>query len=251
MVFHPIRSMSYKRLATDSSGGDSPIGISKVTVKIPELTISSTALTSPSKTTPSYKFIRLYGNPESHSFVHSTNPHELPQNRQDAIVDILESDAEDPFTLEPLSRLIAMHRDRKKDFIIARVTTEDPTYPDKFYYSYYAGHHINKVIFRTQPSEGLLHRMKARNPLNNMTIVGDVHYYIVQYKTGKQDSMNSSPVKRDLHAFNEDYQPKSAPILDYINSKLGRKKTLHLVFKINSGHETRAIRRWNKNAKSR
>ncbi len=33
----------------------------------------------------------------------------------------------------------------------------------RLYFNYYAAHHINKVLFRTQPEEGLLHRMKAKN----------------------------------------------------------------------------------------
>ncbi|KAI8621350.1 hypothetical protein BC830DRAFT_1039243, partial [Chytriomyces sp. MP71] len=61
-------------------------------------------------------------------------------------------------------------------FLLARVVTVDPQEETRFYYSYSA-HHINKVLFRTQPEEGLLHRMKAKNPLNNMVIIGDVHYY--------------------------------------------------------------------------
>jgi hypothetical protein len=62
----------------------------------------------------------------------------------------------------------------------------DPNDSMKYYYSYYAAHHINKVLFRTEPSLGLLHRMRAKNPLNNMTIVGDVHYYVVNYRESKK-----------------------------------------------------------------
>ncbi|KAJ3126714.1 hypothetical protein HK098_007170, partial [Nowakowskiella sp. JEL0407] len=69
--------------------------------------------------------------------------------------------------------------DSGKDFIIARAKTDDPNDSSRSYYSYYAAHNINKVLFRTQPEEGLLHRMRAKNPLNNMTIIGDVHYYVV------------------------------------------------------------------------
>ncbi|KNE66233.1 hypothetical protein AMAG_10472 [Allomyces macrogynus ATCC 38327] len=69
-----------------------------------------------------------------------------------------------------------------------------PNDETKFYYSYYAAHHINKVLFRTQPEEGLLHRMKAKNPLNNMTIVGDVSYYRISPSQAHQGSpAGSSP----------------------------------------------------------
>ncbi|KAF9901949.1 hypothetical protein EC991_005467 [Linnemannia zychae] len=96
-----------------------------------------------------------------------------------AIVDELDAMDEDPFTLDSFENLMRMHASKGKDFIIARVTTQDPNDENKHYHSYYGAHQINKVLFRTQPDEGLLHRMKARNPLNNMLVVGDVHYYII------------------------------------------------------------------------
>ncbi|CAG8739046.1 15533_t:CDS:2, partial [Acaulospora morrowiae] len=76
--------------------------------------------------------------------------------------------------------LIQQHAEKGKDFILARVTTADSLDESKTYQSYYSAHHINKVLFRTQPEQGLLHRMKAKNPLNNMNIIGDVHYYVVK-----------------------------------------------------------------------
>ncbi|KAJ3176165.1 hypothetical protein HK101_010497 [Irineochytrium annulatum] len=96
------------------------------------------------------------------------------------IVDVLDSMNEDPFTLETFENMIRLSANAGKDFILARVTTADPDDTSRFYYSYYAAHHINKVLFRTQPEEGLLHRMRAKNPLNNMVIVGDVHYYAIR-----------------------------------------------------------------------
>ncbi|KAF9572590.1 hypothetical protein EC968_009662 [Mortierella alpina] len=95
------------------------------------------------------------------------------------VIDQLDALDEDPFTLDSFENLMRMHANKGKDFILARVTTQDPNDDTKHYYSYYGAHQINKVLFRTQPDEGLLHRMKARNPLNNMLVVGDVHYYIV------------------------------------------------------------------------
>ncbi|KAI8905110.1 hypothetical protein EDD86DRAFT_194205, partial [Gorgonomyces haynaldii] len=102
------------------------------------------------------------------------------------VMDVLEAENEDPFTLETLIDLIRMHCEKNIDFILARVTTGDPQDESKFYYSYYAAHHINKVLFRTQPEEGLLHRMRAKNPLNNMVILGDVHYYIITAEHARQ-----------------------------------------------------------------
>ncbi|KAI7829699.1 hypothetical protein BC939DRAFT_378677, partial [Gamsiella multidivaricata] len=94
-------------------------------------------------------------------------------------MDELDALDEDPFTLDSFENLMRMHASKGKDFILARVTTQDPNDDTKLYHSYYGAHQINKVLFRTQPDEGLLHRMKARNPLNNMLIVGDVHYYMI------------------------------------------------------------------------
>ncbi|KAI9346624.1 hypothetical protein BDR26DRAFT_800031 [Obelidium mucronatum] len=96
------------------------------------------------------------------------------------IIDVIDSMDEDPFTLDSFERMIRAHALKGKDFLIARVATVDPQDETRFYYSYYSAHHINKVLFRTQPEEGLLHRMKAKNPLNNMVIMGDVHYYSIK-----------------------------------------------------------------------
>ncbi|KAF9394256.1 hypothetical protein CPC16_011873 [Podila verticillata] len=95
------------------------------------------------------------------------------------VVAELDAQDEDPFTLDSFENLMRLHAAKGKDFILARVMTQDPNDETKHYHSYYSAHQINKVLFRTQPDEGLLHRMKARNPLNNMLVVGDVHYYII------------------------------------------------------------------------
>ncbi|KAG0328080.1 hypothetical protein BGZ99_006253 [Dissophora globulifera] len=80
-----------------------------------------------------------------------------------AVVEELDAMDEDPFTLDSFENLMRTHASKGKDFILARVTTQDPTDETKLYHSYYGAHQINKVLFRTQPEEGLLHRMKARN----------------------------------------------------------------------------------------
>lgn len=79
------------------------------------------------------------------------------------VVAELDAQDEDPFTLDSFENLMRMHAAKGKDFILARVTTQDPNDESKHYHSYYSAHQINKVLFRTQPDEGLLHRMKARN----------------------------------------------------------------------------------------
>ncbi|CAI2169940.1 12427_t:CDS:2 [Funneliformis geosporum] len=103
-----------------------------------------------------------------------------------SILHSLDATTEDPFTLESFDTLIQQHAEKNKDFIIAKVTTVDPLDELKYYHSFYSGHHINKILFRTQPDQGLLHRMKAKNPLNNMNIIGDVHYYVVKAASVKK-----------------------------------------------------------------
>lgn len=94
---------------------------------------------------------------------------EQGQSAKDQVVGTIDASDEDPFTIESFENLIQLHTEKGKDFIIARVATveanslEDLTGSEHLYYSFYAAHHINKVLFRTQPSEGLLHRMKAKN----------------------------------------------------------------------------------------
>ena len=83
----------------------------------------------------------------------------------------------DPFTLDPLSRLVRLCISHTTDLLLARVTTSSST--GQLFHDIYPAHAINKVLFRTQPEEGLLHRMKCRNPLNNLEVVGDVWYYRV------------------------------------------------------------------------
>lgn len=87
----------------------------------------------------------------------------LPSPMPDEELDVLDAANEDPFTLETLEDLIIMHSEKNLDFILARVTTKDPDDDSRLYYSYYAAHHINKVLFRTETDKGLLHRMKAKN----------------------------------------------------------------------------------------
>lgn len=100
-----------------------------------------------------------------------------PEDPTKTVIDVLDVQNEDPFTLEPFESLIRLHAEKGKDFILARVTTVDPADENKFYYSFYAAHHINKVLFRTQPEEGLLHRMRAKNVCKNF-ILFEVLYSI-------------------------------------------------------------------------
>lgn len=94
-----------------------------------------------------------------------------------AEIDTIDADAHETFTLEEMKRLILSYRNKNKDFLIARVTTPDPEDQTIFYNFYYAAAEINRILFRFESERRLLHRMKVKNPLNNMYIVGQVFYY--------------------------------------------------------------------------
>ncbi|KAI9090803.1 hypothetical protein DFS34DRAFT_584913 [Phlyctochytrium arcticum] len=139
-------------------------------------------------------------------------------DHENVLIEVVDAQAEDPFTLEAFDSLIQMHVDKDKDFILARVTTVDPKDETRFYYSYYAAHHINKVLFRTQPEEGLLHRMKAKNPLNNMTIVGDVHYFVVSAAQLKAQQSAMSPGRASFDSVRSATSMRSITSIRSVNS---------------------------------
>ncbi|CAJ0759573.1 1715_t:CDS:2 [Entrophospora sp. SA101] len=111
----------------------------------------------------SNRFIKLVGYPETLNNDETIETKESKQLSSNLIIKVLDATTEDPFTLESFDTLIQQHAEKNKDFILAKVATADPVDDSKFYYSYYSAHHINKILFRTQPEQGLLHRMKAKN----------------------------------------------------------------------------------------
>lgn len=121
--------------------------------------------------------IKVYGIPES------TNSNECSVSDE---IDEIDANAYETFTLEEIRCLIMAYREKDKDFILARVTTPDPENENLFYNFYYAAAEINRVLFRIESSRRLLHRMKVKNPLNNMFIVGQVLYYKIT--TAEMDS---------------------------------------------------------------
>ncbi|KAI4290756.1 hypothetical protein PAPHI01_0030 [Pancytospora philotis] len=92
-------------------------------------------------------------------------------------LDEIDADETETFTLEEMKKLILSYRKRDKDFLIARVTTPNPDDQSTLYNFYYAAAEINRVLFKFESSRRLLHRMRVKNPLNNMYIVGQVFYY--------------------------------------------------------------------------
>jgi hypothetical protein len=138
----------------------------------------------------------------------------------------LDAANEETFTLDTFESLIRAARTRGKTFLLARVTTVDPENLTRLYFSYYAAHQINRVIFRTQPEEGLLHRMKSRNPLNNMLIVGDVHYFAIS-----PEDFDRAWMLRQLKMEQRQVLRTSSPL-----TKLGNSETDLRRFVSASGH---------------
>lgn len=98
-------------------------------------------------------------------------------------VGYVDAQNEESFTLEAFESMIRFSYQKKKVFILARVTTCDPVDSNRLYHSFYYAPQINRVLFRTEKPTGahhaFLHRMHAKNPLNNMPIIGDVEYFII------------------------------------------------------------------------
>ncbi|ORX45175.1 hypothetical protein BCR36DRAFT_333467 [Piromyces finnis] len=179
------------------------IDTTQVAISVSIDTPKSSAALSPLPNVPT--FIKLFGKPETKEDKDNDWDDKIDGNKKSEVLDIIDASDEDPFTLESFISLIMLYVKNKKDFIISRVKTADPNDENKFYYSYYAAHHINKVIFRTQPEQSLLHRMRAKNPLNNMTIVDDVYYYVVKHEDAKKVIEN---IKNKLKIKDEDIKQK-------------------------------------------
>ncbi|KAJ3275961.1 hypothetical protein HDV01_006828 [Terramyces sp. JEL0728] len=176
-------------------------------------------------------YVKVFGQPPPCSDDRAGPNNEVESSPEPKLlVDVLDAENEDPFTLESLTSLIELHSEKDLDFILARVTTVDPDDSDRFYYSYYAAHHINKVLFRTQPEEGLLHRMKAKNPLNNMTIVGDVHYYVIKpVPLKKEEPKPRSPFETFVNLIIPEPDPINAKRSQCIRNNLAHQEKSNLM----------------------
>lgn len=140
------------------------------------------------------------------------------QSAESPKLDEIDANAHETFTLEEMRVLIMNYRKKNKDFLIARVTTQDPENNSVFYNFYYAASEINRTLFRYEPSRRLLHRMKVKNPLNNMYIIGQVFYYkitphdvdktIVKYLFNQVNPSNKSR-KAFSAIFRHKYDPQS------------------------------------------
>jgi len=151
--------------------------------------------------------IKILGGPNNTPYM------ALPQ------LDLIDADENEVFTLELLRKLISESRGLNKDFLIARITTSDPNDQSVFYNYYYSAFEVNKILFKYESNRKLLHRMKVKNPLNNMQIIGQVSYYkittqefdraVVEYYFGgaplppKKTRRAFSTIIRDTERLNE------------------------------------------------
>lgn len=87
----------------------------------------------------------------------------------------LDTEMTEIFTLEGFKELLMWYLKQDRDFVIARVTTQDSS-TKLMFYSYYSAIELNKILFCIEDNN-LLYRTKARNPANNLRIVEEVLYY--------------------------------------------------------------------------
>ncbi|KAL6121506.1 hypothetical protein NUSPORA_01557 [Nucleospora cyclopteri] len=160
------------------------------------------------KATEISSLIKIYGSPEDQTW-HSQEMDEIDANEFET------------FTLEEIKALILNYRKKEKDFLLARVTTPDPENGSLFYNFYYSAPEINRVLFRFESNRRLLHRMKVKNPLNNMFIVGQVFYY----KIDKQQIdkaivdffyLSSNDLNKERKTISEVFRP---PVNNHVSSK--------------------------------
>jgi hypothetical protein len=143
-------------------------------------------------------------------------------------LDTVDANVPETFTLEEFRKIITDFRRAGKDFIIARVTTPDPYRQDVLYNYYYAASEVNKLLFKYESERRLLHRMKVRNPLNNMYIIGQVYYYkitvyevdraIVEYYFEGQQK----PDRRGRRSFSAVFRTSNTAINEDVKNKKAR-----------------------------
>ncbi|KHN69152.1 hypothetical protein M896_090780 [Ordospora colligata OC4] len=93
---------------------------------------------------------------------------------------VLDTDAIEAFTLEKFKTLMILCMKEEKDFVIAMVTTRDPS-TDNPFYSYYSAIDLNNFLFCVEGGY-LMNRMGVKNPANNLSITEKVLYYRILHK---------------------------------------------------------------------
>ncbi|KAI5189923.1 hypothetical protein NEMIN01_0786 [Nematocida minor] len=142
-------------------------------------------------------------------------------------LDVVDAEESEPFTLESFRKSITESLKAGKEYILAKVTTSDPTNANSLYNYYYSAFEINKILFKYEADRHLLHRMKVRNPMNNMFIMGQVYYYRIGYGSlesalQEYDHPSEESTKGKMKAFSE-VLPATRNSTSYID-KLNTKK---------------------------
>lgn len=141
--------------------------------------------------------------------------------RSGHLVDVIDANSLEAISLESYSTLALCAKDAGKDFILAQVTTADPKDPSRVFHSYYLGHNINKLAFRQEFDLGLLHRMRAKNPLNNMEIDGNISYFSIS-AIGIEAALKSyekNQILRDVQQTSQKIVDVEAAISSFNESK--------------------------------
>jgi len=130
---------------------------------------------------------------------------------QNEMYSILDADTIETFTLEGFKELLISYLNENKDFIIARVITQDSS-SRSIFYSYYSAVELNKILFCIGNNNNLLYRIRARNPINNLKILGEVSYYKITFEILKElinnskgnESNNEIMIEAEYFASDED-----------------------------------------------
>ncbi|KAH9411017.1 hypothetical protein HK407_09g14330 [Ordospora pajunii] len=93
---------------------------------------------------------------------------------------VLDTDTIEAFTLEKFKTLMVSCMKEEKDFVIAMVTTNDPSTGHVFH-SYYSAIYLNNLLFCVEGGY-LMSRMGVKNPVNNLRITEKVLYYKILHK---------------------------------------------------------------------
>ncbi|KAH9385681.1 uncharacterized protein NEMAJ01_0577 [Nematocida major] len=123
-------------------------------------------------------------------------------------LDVVNAEESEPFTLESFRQSILESLKAGKEYILAKVTTSDPANASSLYNYYYSAFEINKILFKYEADRHLLHRMKVRNPMNNMFIMGQVYYYRISYESlenalQEYDHPSEESTRGKMKAFSE------------------------------------------------
>lgn len=104
----------------------------------------------------------------------------LTMNTKDSIPEKIinfSGDEQEVFTLQTFNSLLKEYFHSSKTLIIAKV--QAPNNSGDIFDYFYSASELNKTLYKYERERRLLHRMKTRNPLNNMFIHDEVKYFAI------------------------------------------------------------------------